>query len=81
MCYFLLILVRELSVGSRIRAGKQNGVARKRAKGEGIAARLEVPRSEATRRREPGVNTSIFGTLTLFAKRTSPPRTAGFGGA
>ena len=36
-------------------------MARGEAKDEGIHARLEVPRSEATRLREPGVNAFILG--------------------
>ncbi len=57
-------------------------MARGEAKDEGIHVRLEVPRSEATWRREPGVNTFILGALALLRKRTSSSRTAGlWGGA
>jgi len=55
-------------------------MARGEAKDEGIHARLEVPRSEATRLREPGVNAFILGVRSpqvICAAKPIAPTSAG----
>ena len=63
----VLLFVRlELRVGNRKRAGEEElGGTWRRAKDEDIHARLDVPRSEATWRWEPGVNTFIWSAQLL----------------